>query len=216
MHETPRVLLADGNAATLAGLRVALTRAGFEVVAEARERGSAIDAARAARPDLTLVSIDLPGGGLEAVRTISGEVRAAKVVVLSSRPDGQELVTAVLAGASGYLGASMSLARLPNALRGVLAGEIALPRAHTAQLLEELRSRNAGRALVAAHTSAKLSEREWQVLQLLAADASTATMAQSLGISQVTVRRHVSSLLSKLDVPDRASAGAVLRRRSTD
>ena len=216
MHDVPHVLIADGNAATLAGLRLALSSSGFDVVGEARERGAAVDAARAVRPDLALVSVDLPGGGLEAVRTISGDVPAARVVVLSSRPDGEELVASVLAGASGYLAASMSLARLPDALRGVLAGEVALPRAHTAHLLEELRSRNAGRALIAAHTSAQLSEREWQVLQFLAADASTATMAQRLGISQVTVRRHVSSLLSKLDVPDRASAGALLHRRSTD
>jgi DNA-binding NarL/FixJ family response regulator len=215
VSEAPRVLIADGDAATRAGLRVALTRAGFQVVAEARERDAALDAAVGERPDLVLVSVDLPGGGLDAVRTITLRLPAAKVVVLSSHPSGEELVDAVLAGASGYLGSGMSLTRLPHALRGVLAGEVALPRGHSRHLLEALRFRDAGRALIAAHSAAKLTDREWEVLQLLAENASTATMAQRLGISEVTVRRHVSSLVAKLDVTDRAGAAELFRRRST-
>ena len=148
------------------------------------------------------------------MRTIAERLPGAKVVVLSSGPSGEELVIAVLAGASGYLSAGMSLTRLPAALKGVLDGEVALPRRHTQQLLEALRFRDAGRALIAAHSAAKLTEREWEVLQLLAGDASTATMAQRLGISEVTVRRHVSSLVAKLEVPDRASAAALFRGRS--
>jgi DNA-binding NarL/FixJ family response regulator len=215
MNEAPRALIADGHGPTRAGLRLALTRSGFEVVAEARERGEAVDAALGTRPDLGLIAADLPGGGIEAVRTIAERLPAAKVVVLSSDPNGEELVVAVLAGACGYLGRNMSLERLPAALKGVLAGEVALPRSHSAHLLEALRFRDAGRALVAAHTGAKLTEREWEVLQLLAVDASTAIMAQRLGISEVTVRRHVSSLMAKLGVPDRASAADLFRRRST-
>ena len=215
MSESPEVLIADGDALTRAGLRLALTRAGFSVVAEASEREAAVDAALASRPDLALVSIDLAGGGIEAVRAIADRVPGAKIVVLSSRPSGEELVSAVLDGASGYLSAGMSLTRLPQALRGVLAGEVALPRDHSRHLLEALRFRDAGRALIATHSSAKLTDREWEVLQLLAEDATTATMAQRLGISEVTVRRHVSSLLVKLDAPDRVSAADLFRRRST-
>jgi DNA-binding NarL/FixJ family response regulator len=215
MSEPPRALIADGHGPTRAGLRLALIRAGFEVVAEAREHGEAVDAALGTRPDLALIAADLPCGGIEAVRAIAERHPAAKVVVLSSEPNGEELVSAVLAGACGYLSRSMSLERLPDALKGVLAGEVALPRSHSAHLLEALRFRDAGRALIAAHTAARLTEREWEVLQLLAADASTVIMAQRLGISEITVRRHVSSLLAKLDVPDRASAADLFRRRST-
>jgi len=215
VSEAPRVLIAEGDAPTRAGLRVALTRAGFQVVAEARERAAALEAALGARPDLVLVSVDLPGGGLAGVRSIAERLPAAKVVVLSSDPSGEELVDAVLAGASGYLGSGMSLTRLPHALRGVLSGEVALPRGHTSHLLEALRFRDAGRATVAAHSGANLTDREWEVLQLLAEDASTATMAQRLGISEITVRRHVSSLLAKLGVADRAGAAQLFRRRST-
>jgi DNA-binding NarL/FixJ family response regulator len=215
MSDVPRVLIADGHSATRAGLRLALTHGGFEVVAEAQERAAAVDAAVATRPDIALLSVDLPGGGIEGVRTITRRLPAAKVVVISARPSGDELVTAVLAGACGYLAVGMSLSRLPDTLRGVLAGEVALPRAHTRHVLEALRFRDAGRASIAEHSAANLTEREWEVLQLLAADASTAVMAQRLQISEITVRRHVSSLLAKLDVPDRAAAGELFRRRST-
>jgi DNA-binding NarL/FixJ family response regulator len=210
------VVIADGRAATRAGLRVALAKAGFEVVAEAQEREAFVETALAARPDLALVAADLPGGGIAAVRTIAERLPRAKLVVISARPSGEELVTAVLAGASGYLPAGMSLARLPDALRGVLAGEVALPRAHSGHLLEALRFRDAGRASIAGRSTAKLTEREWDVIQLLGENASTAVMAQRLGISEVTVRRHVSSLLAKLEVPDRAAAAELFRRRSTD
>jgi DNA-binding NarL/FixJ family response regulator len=216
VSEVARVVLADGQPATRAGLRLALTRAGFEVVAEAEEREAAVEAALAVRPDVALVAADLPGGGIAAVRAIAERLPSVRVVVISARPSGEEVVSAVLAGASGYLAASMSLARLPDALRGVLAGEVALPRAHTRQLLEALRFRHAGRASIAERSAASLTEREWDVIQLLGEDASTAVMAQRLGISEVTVRRHVSSLLAKLDVRDRAAAADLFRRRSTD
>jgi DNA-binding NarL/FixJ family response regulator len=214
--DAPRVLIAAGQSATRAGLRVALVRAGFDVVAEAADHAAAIEAALATRPEVALVAADLPGGGISAVRAVTERLPAARVVVITAHPCGDELVTAVLAGASGYLSVSMSLARLPNALRGVLAGEVALPRAHSRHLLEALRFRNAGRSAIAARTAANLTAREWDVLQLLGEDASTALMALRLGISEVTVRRHVSSLLAKLGVPDRAAAAELFRERSTD
>jgi DNA-binding NarL/FixJ family response regulator len=216
VSDGPRVLLAAGQSATRAGLRVALVRAGFQVVAEAADHEAAVEAARTARPDVALVAADLPGGGISTVRAVSERVPAAGVVVITARPSGDELVTAVLAGASGYLSVSMSLDRLPDVLRGVLAGEVALPRAHSRHLLEALRFRNAGRAAIATRTTANLTTREWEVLQLLGEDASTALMAHRLGISEVTVRRHVSSLLAKLGVADRAAAAEIYRERSTD
>jgi DNA-binding NarL/FixJ family response regulator len=212
----PRVLIAAGQSATRAGLRVALVRSGFDLVAEVADHAAAVEAALAERPDIALVAADLPGGGILAVRAVAERVPAARVVVITARPSGEELVAAVLAGASGYLSVSMSLARLPDALRGVLAGEVALPRAHSRHLLEALRFRNATRAAIAERGAANLTAREWDVLQLLGEDASTALIAHRLGISEVTVRRHVSSLLAKLGVPDRAAAAELFRERSVD
>jgi DNA-binding NarL/FixJ family response regulator len=191
---------------------LSLVRGGFEVVAEAGEQEAAVEAAVEHEPDLALVSTELPGGGLDAARAITQRVPATKVLVLSSHPDGQQLLASVLAGAAGYLSTEISPERLPEALKGVLRGEVALPRRYTQHLLDELRGRAADRTVVAAHGNAVLTDREWEVLRLLRDGASTATMANRLGISEVTVRRHVSSLLGKLGVDDRAGAAELLRR----
>jgi DNA-binding NarL/FixJ family response regulator len=134
------------------------------------------------------------------------------VIVLSSKLDGDELLEAVLAGAAGYLAKDMTLARLPHAIKGVLAGEVALPRLHADKLLAELRRRDAARERIAARTGATLTDREWEVLQLLSEGASTAAIAERLRISQVTARRHISTLLAKLGVTDRAAAARLVAR----
>jgi DNA-binding NarL/FixJ family response regulator len=206
------VLLAERAGPTRAGLRLSLIRGGFEVVAEAGEHDAAVQAAVEHGPDLALVSTDLPGGGIDAARAIAHRRPATKVLVLSARPDGHELLASVLAGAAGYLSKEISPDRLPEALKGVLRGEVALPRLHTQHLLDELRGRETERTRVAARTNAALTDREWDVLRLLGDSASTAEMSQRLGITEVTVRRHVSGLLGKLGVADRAGAAEILRR----
>jgi DNA-binding NarL/FixJ family response regulator len=206
------VLLAERDGPTRAGLRLALAGAGFEVVAELRERDGAVEAALEHRPGAALVSADLPGGGIEAARAIAEAVPGTKVIVLSSHPDGGELVAAVLAGAAGYLSKEISPERLPEAVKGVLRGEVALPRRYTQHILDELRGRDIERTLVTARVGATLTDRQWEILRLLGESASTAQMAQRLGISEVTVRRHISSVLGKLGVTDRASAARLLRR----
>jgi two-component system response regulator DesR len=191
---------------------VSLTGAGCEVVAEAAAHEAAVDAAVAQRPDVSLVAADLPGGGIETARRIAELSPGAKIVVLSAEPAGEELTAAVLAGAAGYLPKGMALSRLPHAVRGVADGEVALPRRHAAHLLEEVRGRDLERARIDARARTPLTDREWDVLRLLGEDASTAQMAGRLRISEVTVRRHVSTLLAKLALPDRAGAADLVRR----
>jgi DNA-binding NarL/FixJ family response regulator len=180
-------------------------------VGEAESREAALTLAGELRPDVALVASDLPDGGLDAVRTLVETRRASCVVVLSPHPDDDELMQAVLNGAVGYLGKDVSPARLPAVVEGVLAGEVALPRHLGRRLLEELRGRDAHRTRVSERALAPLSGREWEVLHLLAAELGTGEIARRLGISDVTVRRHVSSLLAKLDVPDRGTAVRLLR-----
>jgi DNA-binding NarL/FixJ family response regulator len=212
MTSAVRILLAETDRPTLAGLRLSLARAGFEIAAEVASPAAALEAALAEDPDVALIAADLPGGGIDAVRTLSELAPRLRVIVLSPQPTGEELLAAVLAGAAGYLAKDMSAERLPHAVRGVASGEVALPRRHAEHLLAALRRRDARRARVSALTGAKLTDREWEVLHLLAEGTSTAEMAGRLRISQVTVRRHVSALLAKLDVPDRKSAADLLRR----
>jgi DNA-binding NarL/FixJ family response regulator len=209
-----RILLAEADRPTLAGLRLSLSQAGFEIAAEVGSPAAAVDAALAEAPDVALIAADLPGGGIDAVRTLSELAPRVRVIVLSPRPHGEELVAAVLAGAAGYLAKDMSAQRLPHAVRGVAAGEVALPRRHAEHVLAALRRRDVHRGRLAALTGAKLTDREWEVLHLLADHTSTAEMARRLRISQVTVRRHVSALLAKLDAPDRKAAAELLRRSS--
>ena len=208
----PRILLAEDDRPTRAGLRVAVQRAGLEQVDEAGSLAEALAAASKQAPDVALIAADLAGGGMEAVRRLVTLHPKLRVIVLSAAMSGDELLEAVLAGAAGYLAKDMSLDRLPHAIHGVLAGEVALPRLHADRLLAELRRRDAARERIAVRTGASLTDREWEVLQLLGQGASTAEIAERLRISQVTARRHISTLLAKLGVDDRAAAARLVAR----
>jgi DNA-binding NarL/FixJ family response regulator len=216
MTQPARVLLAEADTPTRMGLRVALSRPAFEVVAEATERSAAIEAALREHPDVALVAADLPGGGIDATRTIATRTTATRIIVLTAREDGAELVAAVLAGACGYLRKDMSGARLPRAVEGVLAGEAAVPRGYTEHLLEALRGRHRRRGRIPAHMRDSVTDRQWEILNLLAEGTSTGEMARRLGISEVTARRHISAVLPKLGLTSRADAVELMRGRSSD
>jgi DNA-binding NarL/FixJ family response regulator len=136
------------------------------------------------------------------------------VIVLAVSQSRENLVDAVRAGATGYLLQEMNAERIPAAVRGVLSGEAAVPRTLVARLMKEVRTLGQGRSLVGESGSVDLTPREWEVLNLLAERLSTAEIAQRLRLSQVTVRRHVSSILDKLGVPDRDSAIELLDEQS--
>ena len=215
-QKRPRVLLADSDVPTRAGLRLVLEAGGLAVAGEAADAAAALRLAAAERPDLALVAAELPGGALQAIRGIAAEFPGTRMVVLTTHPDGEQLVEAVLAGAVGYLSRDIDSERLPAILRAVLAGEVALPRRHSRTILEALRGRDARRGLIAERAGAALTDREWEVLELLATDLSTGEIAHRLGISVVTARRHISSLVGKLGVDDRSGAIELMRSRSIE
>jgi DNA-binding NarL/FixJ family response regulator len=133
------------------------------------------------------------------------------VVMLTQSQDESDLFDALRAGATGYLKKDMNPDRLPHALRGVLNGEAAIPRALVARILEEFRApaiRRLGRKTKAA---ALLTSREWEVMELLAEGQSTEEVARRLFLAPTTVRVHLSSVLKKLRVKDRQSAFDLLR-----
>jgi DNA-binding NarL/FixJ family response regulator len=208
----PRVLLAEPDRPTRAGLRLVLEGGGAEVIGEAADAGAAVAIAAEERPDVALIAVELPGGGLHAAREIAAEVPRVRLVFLTGRPSGEELVDAVLAGAVGYLGRDVDAERLPAIVRAVAAGEVALPRRHSQHLVDALRRRDVQRARLAARSDARLTDREWEVLEMLAAELSTGEIGLRLGISAVTARRHISSLVAKLGVAGRAEAAELLRR----
>jgi two-component system nitrate/nitrite response regulator NarL len=198
------VLVADDHAPTRAGVRGALAEDGFVVVAEAPNADAAVDGALRERPDVCVLDIEMPGSGIVAAARISEQLPATAVVMLTVSRDDEHLFASLRAGAVGYLLKDMDPSRLGAALRGVLGGEAALPRTLVARLIGEFRSVERRPSLpFVRERGAKLTAREWEVLQLLRDGMTTAAIAHRLGVADVTVRRHVSAILAKLRLPDR-------------
>ena len=201
------MVLADDHAPTRAGVKAALERAGFEVVAEEADAPGAVAAAEREAPEVVLLDIHMPGNGISAAADITHAQPDVAVVMLTVSRDDNDLFDALRAGALGYLLKDTDPDRLPYALRGVLAGEAALPRALVARVVDEFRERGRRRRLpLAKQKGVELTSREWEVLELMREDLSTAEIAERLFISQVTVRSHIAALLRKLRVPDRKAA----------
>jgi DNA-binding NarL/FixJ family response regulator len=213
MTERTTVLVADDHPPTRAGVRAALERDGFVVCAEVPDAQSAIESARCERPDVCLLDIHMPGEGIRAAHVIAHELPDTAVVMLTVSRSDEDLFDALRAGASGYLLKDIDPARLPLALRGVLAGEAALPRRLVALLVEEFRERRRTRRIpLLGRRSAELTDREWEVLELMREGASTEQIGDRLFISPVTVRTHVSSILRKLHVSSREEALKLIDR----
>ncbi len=210
--EPLRVLIADDHGAMRAGVRMALLAGGFEVCAEADNARDAVQQARTQQPDVALLDIHMPGNGLSAARLIGEELPETAVVMLTVSRSESDLFEALRAGARGYLLKDIDPVRLPEALRGVLAGEVALPRTLAAHLVDEFRRREAGprRRLLGARR-VRLSEREWETLELLQQGLSTKEIAERFFVTPATVRSHVSAILRKLEVSSRDEAVELLR-----
>jgi DNA-binding NarL/FixJ family response regulator len=210
------VLIADDHVPTRAAVRAALERGGFDVCAEAPDAATSVALVRQLRPDVALLDIHMPGDGIRAAAEIAAHMPQTSVVMLTVSSADDDLFAALKAGASGYLLKDTDPARLPLALRGVLDGEAALPRTLVRRLVEEFQIRGGGswsRVPVLGKRPARLTNREWEVLEGLGEGLTTAEISERLFISAVTVRSHVSSILRKLRVPNRASAVRVLRGR---
>ena len=211
----PRVVIADGHAPTRVGARLALEQHGFVVSAEEETAPAAVAAALRDPPDLCLLDVHVAGGGIEATAAIHSKLPQTHVVVLSARRNDNDLFSALEAGASGYLLKETSPPRLAAALRGVLRGEAALPRELTARLIREFRARARGsESGLVRRGKNDLTSREWDVLDCLCEGLSTRRIAERLFISETTVRRHVGSILRKLDAPTREAAVELVAQRS--
>lgn len=205
--ERIRVLVADDHAPTRAGVRASLDAEGFDVVGEAPNGRVAVQLAVELQPDVCLLDIHMPGGGgIAAADEISRALPDCAVVMLTFSRDDDDLFDSLRAGARGYLLKDMDPDRLGPALHGVLAGEAALPRSLVSRVLEEFQGRSRRKLFVKAQRPTQLTSREWEIMELLRAGLSTEEVAQRLFVAPGTVRVHVSSVLKKLRVPDRASA----------
>ncbi len=202
-----RVVVADDHLPTRAGVRAALETDGCEVVADVGDAAKAVAAALEHLPDVCVLDIHMPGGGIGAARQITSRLPGTAVVMFTASRDDDDLFEALRAGARGYLLKDTDPSRLGAALRGVLSGEAALPPALVLKVMAEFA--NAPRrwpGLRPKPATATLTSRETEVLTLMSAGLSTQAIASRLSIGQVTVRTHVAGVLKKLNVKDRDAA----------
>ena len=209
--EPIRVLVADAQPRTRARVRDTLEPdRGFVICAESATADQTVAAAAAAEPDVCLVGIDLPGGGISAVtRIVAMRPSTAAIMLAVSRRD-SDLFDSLRAGASGYLLMDGIELELADAVRRVFAGEASLAGILVARLIEEFRDRQVRRVRIVDGQAARLTGREWDVLELLREGLSTAEMADRLFVSRTTIRSHVAAVLHKLRVPDREAAVRLL------
>jgi DNA-binding NarL/FixJ family response regulator len=159
------------------------------------------------RPDLLLLDIDLPGmSGIEAVRELAPRLPDTRVVMLTVSTDRRDLLEAVRHGAAGYLTKDLTGDALLRAVRGLRRGDLAMSRTHAAQVVEHLQRGGRGGSNEADEVGGLLSAREHEVLRLLADGLTDREIATALAISPRTVESHVSSVLRKLGVRNRAEA----------
>jgi DNA-binding NarL/FixJ family response regulator len=206
-----RVLICDDQQVVCEGLRAILSTApGIEVVGLARDGAQALDHIAAARPDVVLMDLKMPlMNGVQATREIRARFPAVRVLVLTTYDADQWVLDALRAGASGYLLKDSPSDALITAIEGTAAGKTHIDPSVAGKLIDEL-SRNAPAS--PAPLLDALTERERQVLGLLGRGWGNAAIAAQLGLTEGTVRNHVSAILGKLGVTDRTQAALLALR----
>jgi DNA-binding NarL/FixJ family response regulator len=203
----PTIIIADDHHMIRLGVRMALMRGGFRVVAEAADRDSAVSAVLRERPDVCLLDIRMPGGGIETARMVAEGSPSTSVVMLTVSTDTDDVLASLRAGAVGYLPKDTSPDRLPAALCGVLKGEAALPRTLVGRVLREFRAFTAEAVANPVRVGdVQLTPRESEILRMLGSGLTTVQVADMLALSPITVRRHISAGVVKLGVADRDAA----------
>jgi DNA-binding NarL/FixJ family response regulator len=203
-----RVLLADDQALIRAGFRVLLEAASdLQVVGEAVDGRQAVDLARRERADVVLMDIRMPGvDGLEATRRIAADddLAGVKVIILTTFESDEYVYQAIRAGASGFLVKDTEPADLLQAVRVVARGDALLSPSVTRRLITDLATRPAAPAPATGKVLSGLTEREREVMALVAGGLSNDEIAARLYLSPLTSKTHVSRIMTKLNARDRA------------
>jgi DNA-binding NarL/FixJ family response regulator len=205
---TIRVLLCDDQALVRSGFRMILdARDDIEVVGEAQDGLQVIELARGLDPDVILMDVRMPNvDGVEATRRLVEAGSRARIIILTTFDLDEYVYEALRAGASGFLLKDVEPAQLVDAIRVVAAGEALLAPSITRRLLDRFADTLPGDEAKPAPALESLTERELEVLKLLAGGLSNAELAEKLFLSETTVKSHISSVLRKLDLRDRVQA----------
>jgi NarL family two-component system response regulator LiaR len=203
MAKPIRILIADDHAIVREGQRALIeTEPGMELVGEAADGAEAVEMARTLQPDVILLDLLMPRkGGVEAIQEIRAENADARILVLTSFAEEEKVYAAIKAGALGYLLKDASPQEILAGIREVHRGEPSLPPVMAHKLMSELQ-----RASNLPPTEDPLTERELEILKLVAQGLPNLEIAERLVISERTVRTHVSNILSKLHLANRTQA----------
>jgi DNA-binding NarL/FixJ family response regulator len=201
-----RVLIGDPDQFSQRAVTRVLEQDGrFEICATARDAAETIAAVVDSVPDLCVLEVAMPGGGLAAAWEIKARLPGAHVVMFTSREGEDELLEALEIGVSGYLLKAAVLGWLPNALMDVYRGTFALPRRLTGRVVRQLRTNEPRRRTIIG-ANARLTSREWEVLNLIAGGLSTRQAAERLTLSPTAIRVHIAAVVRKLGVESRTEA----------
>jgi two-component system NarL family response regulator len=202
--EKLRVVIADDSPAVRQGLVKVLTSSGIEVVDEAADGVAAIDVVEKTAPDVVVMDLNMPRlSGTEATRRVTERAPATQVLVLTVSAEEEDVTEAILAGARGYVLKDDPLDEVVSGIRAVAAGECLISPRIASTLLGRIRERKRDEF---AHAPVPLSERELDVLRLVADGKSNQEIGEKLFITSSTVRNHISSILMKLQVENRVQA----------
>jgi DNA-binding NarL/FixJ family response regulator len=204
-----RVVVADDHPVFRDGLAMILRERGIEVVAEVADGQEALAVVAASHPDVVLMDLTMPGmSGIEATRRLTAEHPAVTVLVLTMSEDDDSLFAALRAGARGYLLKEAGADDIARAVVTVARGDTVLGARVSARVLDAVRG---GTLASGPLPFPRLTAREREVLELVARGYQNARVAQHLGLSEKTVRNHISVILAKLPAATRAEAVALAR-----
>jgi DNA-binding NarL/FixJ family response regulator len=201
-----RVLIVDDHDLFRSGLRNLLEQEGVNVVGEAPSGQVALRLVADLAPDVVIMDLNMPGlTGVETTRQLSGIAPLTRVVVLTISADDDDVMNAVMAGACGYLLKDSSVPDLITGIRAAAQGESLISPQIAAKVLQRLRAQSTSED-AAATIRAELSDREIEVLKLIANGKDNAQIARELFISPKTVKNHISNILMKLQIDNRIQA----------
>lgn len=211
-----RVIIADDDPMTRRVLRDGLQQAGIVVIAEAGSGREAVELVAHYEPDVLLMDVVMPGmDGVAATKQVREVAPGTKVVVLTAYDDDDLGILALRAGATGFLSKGIDIAELPATLTSALADEAVVSPRLTMRLVEHLRRVREDTSGMRPVVSS-LTDREWEVLDLLCQGRSTEEVAEALVLSTETVRSHVKNVLRKLGVRSRREAVAMAEHIRTE
>ena len=203
-----KILLCDDQAVIRDGLEMLLNlEKDFQVVGSAQDGSEAVELAAQKQPDLILMDLKMPiMNGIEATREIRAKFPNIKILVLTTYDDDEWVFDAIRAGASGYLLKDTPRQKIIEAIRGTVDGKSFVDPAVAGKLLNQVASRQTQPTSI---LTEKLTERELDVLRLIAKGINNSEIAAQLHLSEGTVRNHVSAILEKLGVSDRTQAAVI-------